>query len=797
MSERLRVLEIGSSVCAAHAAKLLGDHGADVVKVEPPTGDAARSRGPFPNGTADPEQSGLFLALNLNKRGIVLDLDSADASAELARLLQWADIVVHGYPRKQAEALALDQSSVRLSHPSLVVLAVTPFGHGGPYADFSAVELTVANAGGWANLCPSTHVDVDLPPLKVFGHQCALMAGIAAALAALAVSRDVRLTGVGEYIDFSEQAYVASVLEVGIPAYSYKGEVAARYHQRSLIPWRTFEAKDGPIFLVCVEQDQWERLVDFMGRPDWATLEIFEDQPQRAENQDMVHSFVQEFVSTWNAFDLYHEAQKHRICFAPVLTLSQLAENDHLRARDFFMSVTHPVNGTAEYLAPAVITRKGRGETRHAAPLLGQHTQEVASEAASASPRYVSAARPAGAPLDGIRIVDLTWVWAGTFGAMNLAHLGADVIRFESEIRPDLYRRLPVYPPDIEPGLNRSGMFNQWNQGKRSVAVDLGSARGIEIIKAFVAESDVVMQNFATGVMDRLGLGYDVLKAINPKIVVASISGYGQSGPYREYMGYGPAIPPLTGLSSVTGYIDGGPEEFGISMPDPTAGISAALAVMSALERRDRTGEGDHLDITLWETTGALAIEAWMQFVFDGSQPPRMGNRDPLMAPHGCFPCRGEDAWVSIACTNDSDWRALGSVIDPALVDDHRFATLGARKANEDALEILIGRWTADQDRWALTEQLQSLDVAAFPSMTCKDLVEDPHLCARGFIETLDHPEVGARAHAGIPWRFANRPNGVASAAPCLGADTESTLREVLGYGAQHIAELRSANVLV
>lgn len=794
MTEPLRVLELGSGVSSAYAAKLLGDHGADVVKVEPPEGDRARQRGPFPDDERDAERSGLFLALNLNKRGVCLDLDSEQGRTELTRLIGWADILVHNFPRLRAEALGLDPATLEAARPDLVVLSITPFGSAGPYRDYAAEEINVANAGGWANLCPGTHLDVELPPLKVFGHQCALMAGIAAATAALAVHRDARRSGVGEHIDFSEQEYVASVLEAGIPIYSYRDAVLLRHHQRGLIPWRIFDAKDGPIFLVCVEQDQWERLVEFMGRPEWAELEIFADPPGRAENQDVIHQFMQEFIGEWNVFDLYHAAQKHRICFSPVMSLEQLGANEHLRARGFFVTVDDRERGPVEYLAPAVITTSGRAPIRRPAPRLGEHTDAVLADTKPAAP--AEAKSPARRPLDAIRVVDLAWVWAGTFASMNLAHLGAEVIRLESAARPDLYRRMAFVPPDQEPGLNRSGMFNQWNQGKKSVAVDLQDPNGIEIVKELIANSDVVIQNFATGVMERLGLGYDELKQINPHIILASISGYGQSGPYREYMGYGPATPPLTGLSAVTGFVGGGPEEFGLSMPDPTAGITAAWAVVSALERREQTGVGDHLDVSLWEATTVLGIEAWMQYSFNGTQPERIGNRDPWMSPHGCFRCRGDDDWVSIACADDEQWSKLGAIIDAALTDDPRFRTLADRKTNEEALETIVDRWTRDRDRWEITRELQAIGIAAFPSFTCKDIVEDPHLNERGFIERLEHPEVGARAHAGIPWRLARRPNGVQMPAPCLGADTETVLTEILGYDAATIAALRESKVL-
>jgi len=790
VSDPIRVLEVGRGAASAYAAKLLGDHGADVVKVEPATGDPMRLRGPFPNHQPDPEHSGTFLALNLNKRSVVADVDDVDA---MGPLLAWADILVHDFQGDTAARRGMDAASLAKAYPTLVTLAITPFGQTGPYAKYQAEELTISNAGGWANLCPATHTDPTLPPLKVFGDQCALMSGIAGAMTALAVVRQARQSGVGDFIDLSQQDYVASVLEVAVPLYSYKGDVGTRFHQRSLIPWRIFHACDAAIFLVCVEQDQWERLVEFMGNPEWANLEIFADQARRAENQDMVHMFVQEFVAEWKAADLYHAAQQHRICMAPVLDFAQMGADEHLRERGFFVDIENPSQGATEYLAPAVMTTDGRASIRRRAPSLGEHNQE-AGELTPRAPQHSQ--QSAQAPLAGVRVLDLAWAWAGPFCSLNLAHLGAEVIRVESEKRADLYRRLPVYPEDWDPTPNISGMFNQWNQGKSSLTVDLASDAGLQIVKDLIKHSDVVVQNFATGVMDRLGLGYDALREINPGIILASVSGYGQTGPYRSYMGYGPAIPPLTGLAVGTGYVGGEPEEIGISMPDPTAGITAAMAVVSALVKRDETGLGDHLDVTLWEATGVLAMEGWMNYVFNNEQPERRGNHSSHMSPHGCFPCAGEDAWISIACRDDEQWRCLAGLISADLHAHERFSSLARRQQNENDLESLISAWTADKDRWQLTDQLQAAGIPAFPTMSSADIVNDPHLNERGFVQRLEHPEVGMRAHTGIPWRLLNRPNGVRRPAPCLDADTDRVLSEILHLSDADITDLRTRSVI-
>lgn len=790
----VRVLEVGGGVSAAYAARLLGDHGADVVKVETPPGDWTRRRGPFPGDRPHPERSGLYLALNANKRGVCLDPSRPADREALGRLLDWADILVHDQTRARAEALGLGAAALERRRPDLVTLSITPFGITGPYADFHAEELTLSNAGGWAPLCPSATGRPDLPPLKVAGHPCGFMAGVAGALVALACHLAARRTGVGEFIDFSVQAYTASVLENAVPQYSYMGAVATRYGTRVLVPWGIFQCRDAPVFLVCIEQDQWERLVELMGRPEWATLEVFETMLGRAQNQDVLHGLVQDWLAERPVAELYREAQARRICVSPVMGQAQLAASDHLRARGFFDEVEHPTAGRLPYLGHPVRARDGRPRLRCAAPRLGEHDAELAGLEPRAAAR--ASAAPAGLPLAGVRVADLSWAWAGPFCAMNLAHLGADVIRFESHGRPDLYRRLPVHPPDTPASLNTAGMFNQWNQGKRSVALNLAEPRATLLLKRFVDTCDVVVENFATGVMERLGLGYDVLAERNPRLVMASISGYGQTGPCRDYMGYGPAIPPLTGLSAATGFAGGAPSEIGVSMPDPNAGITAAFAVCAALFAREHTGRGTHLDVSLWEATAAFSVEAWMDHAMNGREAERTGNRDPWMSPHGCFPCDGEDEWISIACGSDEAWQALCDVLDPSLGRDPRFHDLAGRKANEDALEEQLALRTSSRERWDLTRALQAAGVAAFPSLTARDIAMDPHLEARGFLERLPHPEVGERVHTGIPYRLRRRPNGVRCPAPVLGADTEHVLAEVLGCSAAEIEQLRHDKVL-
>ncbi|MBI2963614.1 MAG: CoA transferase [Deltaproteobacteria bacterium] len=399
-------------------------------------------------------------------------------------------------------------------------------------------------------------------------------------------------------------------------------------------------------------------------------------------------------------------------------------------------------------------------------------------------------------PLAGIRVADFTWVWAGPFCTLQLAHLGAEVIRVETPQRPCVTRLLPPFA-DLEPGLNRSGYFNQYNQGKRSLSLNLKNPRGIEIARRLIERSDVVAENFAAGVMERMGLGYDDIRRLKPDVVMVSISGYGRSGPEKEFVSYGPATVPLAGFSAVTGYAGGPPMHVGISYGDPTAGLHAALAVLAALHHRRRTGEGQFIDVSLWEASASLLPDALLDHEMNGIDPSRDGNRHPRMAPHGVFRCAGEDRWVSIVVGDETEWRALCSAMeDPALAADPRFATLAERKRNEDGLEERIHQWTRSLAPDEVTRRLQAAGVAAFTTMTNQDLAEDPHLARRGFFVDLPHPEVGPRHHAGIPWRMSATPCTVESPAPCLGEHTRDVLERVLAYGPAEIDALAAAGAL-
>jgi benzylsuccinate CoA-transferase BbsF subunit len=686
------------------------------------------------------------------------------------------------------------------------VTSISMFGDYGPYSNYRGYELNAAHASGWAFLSPGASPYADLPPLKCFGHQLDFQGGAHAAIVTLAAYLSRLQSGKGQAVDVSEQECVAAMLEQNFVYYTYAGQQASRLGQRLIGPWFIADCVDGKIFVFTVEEDQWNRLVEFMGNPQWARDDLFKDRIARGQNNDALKALMTDWLSQWKVLDLYKEAQQRRIPFATINTMEQLYQSEHLRERQFFVPLEQPGVGTL--MLPGAPSKYGKTQwaLRRPAPRLAEHADEVVQ--GEVWPRERTDARgeqncrllPAGAgsPLSGIRVLDFTWVWAGPYCTLQLAHLGAEVIRVETSRRPCPSRLVGPFP-DNQPGVNRAGYFNQYNQGKRSIALDLSKPEAVELACELVKQADVVTENFAAGVMDRLGLGFEKLRAIKPDLIMISMSAFGQTGPFRSFIGYGPPAAALSGLFFATGYPGGEPGEIGVSYPDPNAGVFGALAIMAALTHRALTGEGQYIDQSQWETVLVEMPEGLLEYALRGREPQRSGNHDSIMSPHECYKASGDsEKWISIAVGTETEWRALCQAMGkPQLADDPRFKTAILRKHNEVLLDEIITSWTRERDRWEITRLLQSVGVAAFPSMSNKDLAEDPHLHARGYLVQLDHPDVGRRVHAGIPWKMSDTPCRVKAPAPLLGADSEAVLTSLLNLTAAELAHLRKVEALI
>jgi crotonobetainyl-CoA:carnitine CoA-transferase CaiB-like acyl-CoA transferase len=373
----LRVVECGQGVSAAFGAKMIGDLGAEVIKVEPPGGDLTRRRGPFPNDKPDPEKSGLFVYLNTNKRGVTADLRKTEGRELLGRLLEKADILIHNVPPYERASHGLDSAALCAKYPELIVASISMYGDRGPRANWRGYELNASNAGGWAYLSPGASPYPELPPLKPFGAQCDFQGGAHAALTSLAAMRYKLRTGKGQAIDVSEQEAIAAMLEMNFMHWTYAGRETSRLGSRLLGPWFLADCQDGKIFVLAVEEHQWQSLVKLMGNPEWASEEIFKDRMSRAQNMDALKALMGEWLSQWKVTDLYKAAQEARIPFAPVNTMQQMYENDHLQERKYFVEFDQP--GMSKLKLPGAPSQYGKIKwaLRRPAPHLGQHDEEV------------------------------------------------------------------------------------------------------------------------------------------------------------------------------------------------------------------------------------------------------------------------------------------------------------------------------------------------------------------------------------------------------------------------------------
>jgi crotonobetainyl-CoA:carnitine CoA-transferase CaiB-like acyl-CoA transferase len=373
----LRVVECGQGVSAAFGAKMIADLGAEVIKVEPPDGDLTRRRGPFPNDKPDSEKSGLFVYLNTNKRGVTADLRKPEGRELLGRLLEKADVLIHNVPPYERASQGLDSAALCAKYPGLIVASISMYGDRGPRANWRGYELNASNAGGWAYLSPGASPYPELPPLKPFGAQCDFQGGAHAALTSLAAMRYKLRTGKGQAIDVCEQEAIAAMLEMNFMHWTYAGRETSRLGSRLLGPWFLADCQDGKIFVLAVEEHQWQSLVKLMGNPEWASEEIFKDRMSRAQNMDALKALMSEWLSQWKVTDLYQAAQEARIPFAPVNTMQQMYENDHLQERKYFVEFDQP--GMSKLKLPGAPSQYGqiKWALRRPAPHLGQHDEEV------------------------------------------------------------------------------------------------------------------------------------------------------------------------------------------------------------------------------------------------------------------------------------------------------------------------------------------------------------------------------------------------------------------------------------
>lgn len=399
-------------------------------------------------------------------------------------------------------------------------------------------------------------------------------------------------------------------------------------------------------------------------------------------------------------------------------------------------------------------------------------------------------------PLKGVRITEFTSAWAGPYATCLLGFLGAEIIKVESRRRIDHSRFTSFTTGKGFSNPDQSPVFDILNLNKLSVCLNLGEPRAVEIAKLLVARSDAVAENMRPGVITRLGLGYEALRTVKPDIVYLSSSACGQTGPDRGNVGYAPNFAAAAGLSFVTGYPDWPPSILSGAF-DLRSAMSAAYAMLAALLHRQKTGEGQYIDMASQEAIAVLNSDALTEYFMNRRVRGRSGNRDDRMAPHNCYRCRGDDRWVSIAVADDEEWRALCDVMGrPNLAEDARFSDAAQRWHNQEELDRLIGEWTAQREDYEVMYELQKVGVAATPSLSNKGLFEDPHIKERGAFTQVEHPVLGKDWVISPPWKLSATPATIRRQAPLLGEHDQQVFGDLLGMPRDEIERLQAEQVI-
>ncbi|HEX2280537.1 MAG TPA: CoA transferase [Thermomicrobiales bacterium] len=404
--------------------------------------------------------------------------------------------------------------------------------------------------------------------------------------------------------------------------------------------------------------------------------------------------------------------------------------------------------------------------------------------------------------LKGIRVADLTIITAGASATQMLADLGAEIIKVESGPYPDPFRYwASPAGSDTEPPpdpWNWAPSFNMVNRNKQGVCLDMKHPKGRETFLKLVEVSDMVTENFRQGVMDRLGIGYETLRQVNPKIIMLSLGSQGSTGPESRYGSYGSTLDALSGLMGITGYTDSHPlwSSGEVNYPDQVASMFGAGILLAAIRHRDRTGQGTYIDLSQREMVTTMIGEHMLEYTVEGRMPVQQGNRHPTLAPNDCYRCAGDNDWVAISVGGNDEWRALCQTIgQPDLIDDERYRTPQARSANQASLRPTIEAWTSTRSKREAMDALQAAGVRAGAVLTGADMLQDPHLNARGYYQPVENIRSGHQTLRIAPYKLSRTPPTVQRPAPTLGQDTESVLRNVLGMSDEQIQELADLGV--
>lgn len=766
--------------------RMLADLGMEVIKIEPPGGDPVRKLAPFiksPNGA---ELSTTFAHLNAGKHSKIIDLDSDAGRAEFRELVQSADVVIESFKPGDLAAKGLGYKDLAAVNPGVVMASITCFGQTGPKKDFAYNDLVGLAESGILYVCG----DPATAPCKAPESQAYYFASLFAAAGVLAALYRREKTGQGDHIDTSMQETLGTHEHI-VRLWANEKQILKRAGSQhgSVAPAKIFPCKDGFVYLYVTRQ-HWKLFLNV-----WKDhLPVFDDAAwlnnvYRREHADELNPEVEKFLSHFTMAEITNLLQEKGIPCVPVNTPMGFANDEHVQGRGFMTAVDHAGFGNAKQPAMPFIIDGSRPAVG-SVPVLDSWRDSGAKRAAPQAPK--SPATTGNGPLDGMRIVSFDHVLAGPYGTTILAELGADVMKIESSKGGmDPFR---FFGTGEDPNL--SPRFLEFNRNKRSFTVNLKHPKGQGVLHDLVRKADAVLDNYSVDVVERIGLGYQQLCAVKPDIVNLRMPGLGTTGPKRHYSTVGVNITAFTGLTYMWNHpgVTNPPVGAQLVYPDYVTGVLCAIIIISGVLHRDRQKKGAFIDLGQSEATAFMIGANLMEAASSGKNPEPTGNLSRSVAPHNVYPCKGEDRWCAIAAETEQQWTALANIL--AMAGDSKFATNASRLENRAALDELISAWTKTRDAFAIRDQLQKAGVPCGVAQTGEDLVNDPQLKERGFIVEVENPRLGKVVLPSFPLHFTNAKLTRRWEFPVLGKDTETVLRDVVGYDAATIAAHKADGVL-
>ena len=758
--------------------RLLADLGAEVIRVEPVAGAASRRMPPFHGDT-----SLYFTVRNLGKKSVTLDMQSAEGRRRFDAMLDAADVWIESH-----RANDLNRREILERHPALILTSITPFGLTGPYRDYAATDAVLVAMSGllFRSGVPGK------PPLLPPGALAYDIAGTTAAFATVAALWDRAKTGRGQHLDVSVLEAAAQTSDWALPNFSATKARGGQYFELrmgSAPVYTMYPCADGYVRLIILNPRQWRAMRAWLGDPQALQADHFDHLLGRLSIQsDILDPMFADFFKDKTKLALAREAQRRGLAMTPVLSPDEVLAADHFTERKTFRDapVADGVNGR---VADGFFILDGRrlGFTGHA-PAIGEHDRETLAPVAKPAPAVNSA--PSRYPFAGLRVLDFGIGGVGVEAGRLLAEYGADVIKIETRAHPDFIRA--IFGSEMNPS------FASSSRCKRSLGINLRTAAGLEIIKRLVAISDVVIENSATGMMERLGLGFDQMRKINPRLVFASSQLMGATGPWKDWIGFGPNSRTAGAMTWLWNFPERGmPPGSGAIHPDHLAGRVLALGTVATLLARDRHGAGGHIEVAQVEVIIGLLADLMLKASLAPGAVSPQGNLSARGAPWGVYPCAGSERWCVITIRNNDDWRRFRIAIgDPEWTRSSEYENARGRIDARAELDRRVTEWTSARTDRDVTDILQRAGVPAGFMMYASDMPADPHLLARGYPQPMDQSGVGAMMFEGPAFYATSIPAPIVAPAPALGEHTREICRTLLAMSDAEVSKLVADGVL-